>query len=65
MVFCRVDWLEEGLLYCRKIKAKVYNIASNYRPITCLPLMWTLFLRVIADQIYGHLDQQKQGAYQQ
>ena len=58
MVFCRVDWLEEGLLYCRKIKAEVYNIASNYRP-----LMWTLLSRVLADQIYGHLDQQMQGAY--
>ena len=34
------------------------NIASNYRPITCLPLVWKLLLGVIADQIYGHLDQQ-------
>ena len=35
------------------------NIASNYRPITCLPLMWKLLSGVIADQIYEHLDQQK------
>ena len=35
------------------------NIASNDRPITCLPLMWKLLSGVIADQIYGHLDQQK------
>ena len=35
------------------------NIASNYRPVTCLPLMWKLLSGVIADQIYGHLDQQK------
>ena len=35
------------------------NIASNYRPITCLPLMWKLLSGVNADQIYGHLDQQK------
>ena len=35
------------------------NIASNYRPITCLPLMWKLLLGVIVDQIYGHLDLQK------
>ena len=34
------------------------NIASNYRPITCLPLMWKLLSREIADQINGHLDQQ-------
>ena len=35
------------------------NIARNFRTITCLPLMWKLLLRVIADQICGHLDQQK------
>ena len=35
------------------------NIASNYGPITCLPLMWKLLSSVIADQIYGHLDQHK------
>ena len=35
------------------------NIASNYRPITCLPLMWKLLTGAIADQIYAHLDQEK------
>ena len=35
------------------------NIASKYRLVTCLPLMWKLLSGVIADQIYGHLDQQK------
>ena len=35
------------------------NVASNYRPITCLPLMWKLLTGVIADQIYAHLDQEK------
>ena len=35
------------------------NIASNYRPITCFLSMWKLLSGVIADQIYGHLDQQK------
>ena len=34
------------------------NITSNYRPITCLPLMWKLLLSVIANQIHRHLDQQ-------
>ena len=33
------------------------NGGSNYRPITCLPLMWKLLAGVIADQIYAHLDQ--------
>ena len=35
------------------------NVASNYRPITCFPLMWKLLAGVIADQIYAHLDQEK------
>ena len=35
------------------------NVASNYRPITCLPLMWKLLTGVVADQIYAHLDQEK------
>ena len=35
------------------------NVASNYRPITCAPLMWKLLKGVIADQIYAHLDQKK------
>ena len=35
------------------------NVASNYRPITCLPLTWTLLTGAIADQIYGHLDRKK------
>ena len=33
------------------------NVASNYRPITFLPLMWKLLTSVIPDQIY--LDQEK------
>ena len=35
------------------------NVASNYRPITCLPLMWKLLTGLIADQIYADLDQEK------
>ena len=35
------------------------NVASNYRPITCLPLIWKLLTGAIADQIYAHLDQEK------
>ena len=34
-------------------------MASNYRPITCMPLMLKLLSGVIEDQIYGYLNQQK------
>ena len=35
------------------------NVASNYRPIISLPLMWKLLTGVIADQIDAHLDHEK------
>ena len=53
------SWLTKGrTALLQKDKSKD-NMASNYRPITCLPLMWKLLSGVIADQIYGHFDQQK------
>ena len=53
------SWLTRGrTLLLQKDKNKG-NVANNYRPITCLPLMWKLLASVIADQIYAHLDQQK------
>ena len=53
------SWLTKGrTALMQKDKCKG-NIASNYIPITCLSLMWKLLIGVIADQIYGHLDQQK------
>ena len=53
------SWLTRGrTLLLQKDKSKG-NVASNYRPITCLPLMWKLLTGVITDQIYAHLDQEK------
>ena len=54
MGLCLVGWLEEG----QKDKSKG-NVASNYRPITCLPIMWKSLTGVIPDQIYACLDQEK------
>ena len=52
------SWLTRGKTsFMQKDKSKG-NVASNYRPITCLPLMWKLLTGVIADQIYAHLDQE-------
>ena len=53
------SWLTRGRsAFLQKDKSKG-NVASNYRPITCLPLMWKLLSGVIADQICGQLHQQK------
>ena len=32
------------------------NVPSNYRPITCLPVMWKLLTGVIAEVLYQHID---------
>ena len=32
------------------------NAAANYRPISCLPLMWQLMTGTIAENIYNFLD---------
>ena len=50
------SWLTRGRTsLLQKDKGKG-NVASNYRPITCLPLMWKLMTGVIADQMYAYLD---------
>ena len=53
-------WLIKGgrTALLQKDKSKG-NITGNYKPTTCLPLMWKLLSGVIADQIYGHLDHHK------
>ena len=53
------SWLIRGrTLSLQKDKSKG-NVASNYIPITCLPLMWKLFTGVVADQINAYVDQEK------
>ena len=62
------EWLDSGFVpswftrgrtsLLRKNKSRG-NIASDYRPIACLPLMWKLLTSVIADKIYAHFDQEK------
>ena len=50
------DWLSTGkTVLIIKEKAKG-NDVSNYRPITCLPLMWKLFTGILSDELYNHLE---------
>ena len=53
------SWLTRGRTSLLQKDKSKGNVASNYRPITCLPLMWKLLTGVFADQIYAHLDQEK------
>ena len=53
------SWLTRGRTSLLQKDKSKDSVASNYRPITCLPLMWKLLTGVIVDQIYAHLDQEK------
>ena len=53
------SWLTRGRTSLLQKDKNKGNVASNYRPITCLPLMCQLLAGVIADQMYVHLDQGK------
>ena len=53
------SWLTRGRTSLLQKDKSNDNVASNYRPITCLPLMCKLLTGVITDQIYAHLDQEK------
>ena len=49
------EWMVKGrtvLLQKDPVKGR---IASNYRPIACLPLMWKLLTGIFAEKIYDHL----------
>ena len=53
------SWLTTGRTSLLQKDKNKSNVATNYRPITCLPLMWKLLTGAIADQISAHLDQEK------
>ena len=51
-------WMVKGrTVLIQKDPAKG-TVASNYRPITCLPLMWKLLSGIFAGKIYEHLENQ-------
>ena len=56
---CLDCWLTRGRTSLLQKDKSKGNVASNYKPITCLPLMWKLLTGVIVDQVYAHLDQEK------
>lgn len=49
------EWMNSGrTLLCVK-DADLGNTVENFRPITCLPLMWKLFSGLLAEKMYMHL----------
>ena len=53
------EWMTHGrTVLCQKDPTKG-NAAGNYRPITCLPLMWKLLTGMIAEETYDYLENMK------
>ena len=52
-------WMAKGrAFFIQKDKSKG-TVASNYRPITCLPLAWKLLTGIFSDEIYRYLEGQE------
>ena len=50
------EWMTTGkTLLCVK-EVEKGNLVSNFRPITCLPLMWKLLTGILAEEMYGYLE---------
>ena len=49
-------WMTKGRTILMQIDIEKGKAASNYRPITCLSLVWKLLTGVIVEEVYGFLD---------
>ena len=49
-------WMTKGRTILMQKDKEKGKAASNYRTITCLPLVWKLLTGVIAEEVYGFLD---------
>ena len=51
------EWMSTGrTALVQKDKSKG-NVANNYRPITCLPVMWKLLTGIISEMLYNYLEE--------
>ena len=50
------DWMVKGRTVLVQKDSCKGKVASNYRPIACLPLMWKLLTGVLAETLYQHSD---------
>ena len=50
------NWMvTERTTLIQKVKSKLGSIPSNFRPITCLPIIWKLLTLILAKVVYQHL----------
>ena len=50
------DWMTKGRTVLIVKDKEIGSQVTNFRPITCLPLMWKLLTGIIADETYQHLE---------
>ena len=50
-----LEWMVKGRTVLIQKDSAKGTVASNYRPIACLPLMWKLLTGIFAEKIYDHL----------
>ena len=53
------EWMTTGRTVLIPKDPKKGNIPSNYRPITCLPIMYKMITAMISDSMYKHLESTK------
>ena len=51
------EWMTTGRTALIQKDEEKGNIASNYRPITCLPVMWKLLTGIISEDLYTYLEE--------
>lgn len=49
------EWMTTGKTALIQKDIGKGNVASNYRPIACLPLMWKLLTCICSEKVYSHL----------
>ena len=50
------SWMANGRTVLIMKESKKGSVASNYRPIASLSIMWKLLTGIIGDEIYSHLE---------
>ena len=53
------EWLTVGRTVLIQKDNEKGNVVNNYRPITCLPIMWKLFTGILAEEMYNHPEKEQ------
>ena len=52
-------WMTKGRTCLILKDAQKGNDVTNFRPITCLPLMWKILTGIVSESLYHHLESEK------